>query len=134
MHLISCQPLSIVILIGSHWLEIGSFQAKVATIGLFIVTVLFAALAPNVTFLARLPKWILALISTGLLIAQAIFTFGSPLAGVIYWSSFSLAAAVLLPLVAILLVVGLFRRESLRFVLPQIAVCILLGILCFTTT
>jgi hypothetical protein len=134
MRLNVCQPLWIFMVAVPHWFDIGALVTKVAVIGLFILTLSLAVIVPSATFLTRVSKWILVLMSSSLLIAHAIFTFGSPLAGVIYWSSCSLAGTVLLPLVAILLVIGLFRGESRRFVLPQIAVCSLLGVLCFTTT
>lgn len=126
------QPLT-TLLISVPRAEIGSSSTKVAVVALFALTLWMAAIVPSATFLARLPKWILVLMSAGLLIAQAIFTFGSPLAGLIYWSSCSLAAVFLLPLVAMLLLIGLFRSEPPRFVVPQIGLCFLLGILCFIT-
>jgi len=113
--------------------EVGSISTKVAVVVLFALTLWVAAIVPAATLLTRLPKWILVLLSTGLLIAQGIFTFGSPLAGVIYWLSCSLAAAVLLPVATILLVIGLLRSRTPRFFVPQIGVCILLGILCLIT-
>lgn len=131
----SCQALSIGVLArGSQWFEIGSLPTTLAVIGLSILTIAPGTSAPSEAFLTRLPKWILVLICTWLLIAQAIFVFGSPLAGVIYWSSCSLAATLLLPLAALLLVIGLFRSEPPRALLPRIVVYILLGLLCFMTT
>lgn len=113
--------------------EIGSLQTKISVIVLLAFTLWVASIVPGTTLLARLPKWILVLMSIGLLIAQAIFTLGSQLAGVIYWSSCSLAAEVLLPFVAVLLVIGLRRGEPPRFVALQFGACFLVGTLCLVT-
>jgi hypothetical protein len=135
MQLNSCQPLSIIVLAGRpNWFEIGSLPTTLAVIGLLILTISPLTSAPGATFPARLAKWILVLISTWLLIAEAIFIFGSPLAGVVYWSSCSLAATLLLPLAMLLLMVGSFRSGSLRPFLPLIAACMLLALLCFVAT
>jgi len=113
--------------------DLGSNSIKVAVVAVFVVT-LCVAVIPSLTSAGRLAKWLVVSISSGLLIAQTVFTFGSPEAGVIYWYSFSLAATVVLPAVAVLLVIGVFRNESRRFVLPHLGICILLGMLCLFTT
>jgi hypothetical protein len=133
MQLSNCHALASLPVSFSWAFEVGSISTKVAVLVLFALTLWLAAIVPADTFVTRLPKWILVLLSTGLLIAQAIFTFGSPLAGVIYWLSWSLAAAVLLPVAMILVVIGFFRGQSPRFLVPQIGICILLGILCLIT-
>jgi len=132
MQLNNCHAFGLIL--SSPWaFDLGSIYTKVAVVVLFGLTVFVTAVTPGATFLTRLPKWFLMLVSTGLLISHAIFTFGSPLAGVIYWLSCSLAAAVLLPAALILLVTVSFRSQPPRSVVPQIGVCMLLGILCLIT-
>jgi hypothetical protein len=133
MHLSNWQILSCLLMSFTWTFEVGSISTTVMVVVSFALASWVAAIVPAATFLTRLPKWILVLVSTGLLIAQAIFTFGSPLAGIIYWLSWRLAAAVLLPMAMILLVIGLFRGQSPRVLLPQICICALLGILCLIT-
>jgi hypothetical protein len=57
--------------------EIGSLSTKIAVVVLFTLTLWVAAIVPATTLLTRLPKWILVLLSTGLIIAQIIFTLAA---------------------------------------------------------
>jgi hypothetical protein len=90
--------------------------ADVAVLAVLAIAIVLAAVCRPTTAWARTAKAMILTSCGALVIAGAIFQFGNPLAGSIYWSAVQWASAVLLPVAVVLLAIGWWKRERIAVV------------------
>lgn len=95
---------------------IGTFAATVGILAVLAVAIVLAAVCRPATAWGRTAKAMILLSCGALVIAGAIFQFGSPVAGSIYWSAVQLASAVLLPVSVVLVAIGWRKKERIAVV------------------
>ena len=95
---------------------IGSFAANVGVLAVLAIAIVLAAVCRPSTAWAKTAKAMILTSCGALVIADAIYQFGNPLAGSIYWSAVQLGSAVLLPLSVVLLGIGWWKKERIAVV------------------
>jgi hypothetical protein len=95
---------------------IGTLAAHVGVLAVLAIAIVLAAVCRPTTPWAKTAKAMILTSCIALVIADAIFQFGSPLSGSIYWSAVQLASAVLLPVSVVLVAIGWRKKERIAVV------------------
>src|SRR6266536_2808119 len=72
----------------------------------FIATIVSSCMMHARTFAGTLAKWLLLIFCVAMIVATAVYRFGSPLAGVGYWMAVRTLGVAWLPVCAITLIVA----------------------------
>jgi hypothetical protein len=107
--------------------ELGGVGAHVVVAVVFVAAIILAVTSRPSTRWGHLAKWTTIVVSLAIATADAVYEFGNPLAGSIYWSAVRMAGSVVLPAAVIFFIVAQRSGEKAREVSSGIVLAVIAG-------